>query len=40
MGVIQLPDELRQIIERQVAEGRAGSESEFIVEAVQRADRS
>jgi Arc/MetJ-type ribon-helix-helix transcriptional regulator len=38
MGVvqIQLPDEIKAAIERQVAEGRAESESEFLIEAARR----
>jgi len=36
MGVVQvqLPDDLRIIIDRQVAEGRAASEAEYIAEAL------
>jgi Arc/MetJ-type ribon-helix-helix transcriptional regulator len=38
MGVvqIQLPDHLKQIIDRQVAEGRAASEEDFMLEAARR----
>jgi len=38
MGVIQvqLPEELKSLIERQVAEGRVTSESAFFVEAARR----
>ena len=36
MGVIQLPDELQRVIERQVAEGRAASPAAFLEEAVRR----
>lgn len=36
MGVVQLPDELKQVIDRHIAEGRAASEADFLVEAVQR----
>ena len=36
MGVVQLPDELQRVIERQVAEGRAASPSAFLEEAVKR----
>ena len=36
MGVIQLPDELQRVIERQVAEGRAASSTAFLEEAVRR----
>jgi len=36
MGVVQvqLPDDLRSIIDRQVAEGRAASEAEYVAEAL------
>lgn len=38
MGVIQvqLPDELKSLIDRQIAEGRIASESAFFVEAARR----
>lgn len=36
MSVVQLPDELKQLIDRQVAEGRAASEADFLIAAVQR----
>ena len=36
MGVIQLPDELQRVIERQVAEGRAVNPAAFLEEAVRR----
>jgi len=36
MGVVQLPDELQRVIERQVAEGRATSAAAFLEEAVLR----
>ena len=38
MGVIQvqLPDHIREVIDRQVAGGRVASEAEFLVEAVRR----
>lgn len=36
MGVVQLPDHVRDIIARQVAEGRFESEAAFIEEAVLR----
>ena len=36
MGAVQLPDDLKQVIDRQVAEGRAASEAEFLAAAVQR----
>ena len=36
MGVVQvqLPDDLRSVIDRQVAEGRAASEAEYVAEAL------
>ncbi len=36
MGVVQvqLPDNLKQVIDRQVAEGRAASEAEYVVEVL------
>ena len=36
MGVVQvqLPDDLKQVIERQVAKGRASNEADFLAEAV------
>ena len=36
MGIVQVPDEISKIIARQIARGRAGSELEFVAEAVQR----
>ena len=38
MGVVQvqLPDDLKQVIERQVAKGRASNEADFLAEAVRR----
>lgn len=38
MGVIQisLPDELSNLIEREVAAGKAASEAEFLIEAARR----
>ena len=36
MSVVQLPDELHRMIERQVAEGRAISSAAFLEEAVRR----
>ena len=36
MGVVQLPDELQRVIERQVADGRATSPAAFLEEAVRR----
>jgi Arc/MetJ-type ribon-helix-helix transcriptional regulator len=36
MGVVQLPDQLTQVIARQVAEGRAESEAAYLEEAVRR----
>jgi Arc/MetJ-type ribon-helix-helix transcriptional regulator len=34
MGAVQIPDHLRQIIDRQIAEGRAASEADYVVEAL------
>jgi Arc/MetJ-type ribon-helix-helix transcriptional regulator len=34
MAAIQLPDRLKQVIDRQVAEGRAVSESDYVVRAL------
>ena len=36
MGVVQLPDKIQRVIERQVAEGRAASPAAFLEEAVMR----
>ena len=36
VGVVQLPDELERVIERDVAEGRAGGRVAFLEEAVMR----
>jgi Arc/MetJ-type ribon-helix-helix transcriptional regulator len=36
MGMIQLPDELQRLIEREVAEGHAASAAAFLEEAVIR----
>jgi len=36
MGVVDLPDELQRVIERQVADGRASSPQAFLEEAVRR----
>lgn len=36
MGMVQLPDELQRMVERQVAEGRAASATAFLEEAVMR----
>ncbi len=33
---VQLPEQIQQVIDREVAEGRVASQSEFIVEAVRR----
>ncbi len=35
MGVVQLPDDLKQVIDRQIAEGRVASEAEFLAKAIQ-----
>jgi Arc/MetJ-type ribon-helix-helix transcriptional regulator len=34
MGAIQIPDQLKQIIDRQVAAGRAASEADYVQEAL------
>ena len=34
MSYVALPDDLKSLIERQVAEGRAASEADFVAEAV------
>jgi Arc/MetJ-type ribon-helix-helix transcriptional regulator len=36
MSMVQIPDDVRQLIARQVAAGRASSEADFLAEAVQR----
>ncbi len=36
MAVVQLPDELMRVIDRQIAAGRVASEAEFVMEAIQR----
>lgn len=36
MSMVQIPDDVRQLIARQVAAGRASSEADFLTEAVQR----
>jgi predicted transcriptional regulator len=36
MGVVQLPDELKKFIDREIAEGRAATEADFVIEAVTR----
>ena len=36
MSVVQLPEHLKQIIERQVAEGRVENEAAYLEEAVRR----
>jgi Arc/MetJ-type ribon-helix-helix transcriptional regulator len=36
MSAIQIPDDLKRVIERQVAEGRAASAAEFLEAAVRR----
>jgi Arc/MetJ-type ribon-helix-helix transcriptional regulator len=38
MGVIQvqLPEQLQQVVDREIAEGRIASETEFLVEAARR----
>ena len=34
MGAIQIPDHLKHVIDRQVAEGRAASEADYVVDAL------
>jgi len=34
MGAVQIPDHLQQVIDRQVAEGRAASEADYVVNAL------
>ena len=34
MGYVQLPDDLKSLIEQQVAKGHAASEADFVAEAV------
>jgi Arc/MetJ-type ribon-helix-helix transcriptional regulator len=34
MGTIQIPDHLRQLIDSQIAEGRAASEADYVVAAL------
>jgi Arc/MetJ-type ribon-helix-helix transcriptional regulator len=34
MGAVQIPDHLKQFIDRQVAEGRAASEADFVADAL------
>jgi predicted transcriptional regulator len=36
MGIIQLPDDLKRVIARQVAEGRVESEEAYLEEAIRR----
>jgi Arc/MetJ-type ribon-helix-helix transcriptional regulator len=36
MAVVQLPDELKRVIDHQVAEGRVATEAEFLAEAIRR----
>ena len=36
MGDLQLPDELRDVIDRQVAQGRAASTDAYVAEAIRR----
>lgn len=36
MGVVQLPDDLKRVIDRQISEGRVSSEASFLEEAVRR----
>ena len=34
MGAVQIPDQLKQIIDRQVAAGRAASEAAYVIDAL------
>jgi Arc/MetJ-type ribon-helix-helix transcriptional regulator len=34
MGAVQIPDQLKQVIDRQIAEGRAASEEDYVAEAL------
>ncbi len=34
MGVVQIPDQLKQVIDRQIASGRAASEADYVTEAL------
>jgi Arc/MetJ-type ribon-helix-helix transcriptional regulator len=34
MGAVQIPDQLKQVIDRQVAEGRAASEADYVADAL------
>jgi Arc/MetJ-type ribon-helix-helix transcriptional regulator len=34
LGAVQIPDHLKQFIDRQVAEGRAASEADFVADAL------
>ncbi|HKM64759.1 MAG TPA: hypothetical protein VJY39_19955 [Acidisphaera sp.] len=36
MSVVQLPDDLKQVIDRQIAAGRTANEAEFLAAAIQR----
>ena len=36
MSIVQVPEDIRLVIDRQVAEGRASSDAEFVAEAVRR----
>jgi Arc/MetJ-type ribon-helix-helix transcriptional regulator len=33
MGAVQVPDQLKELIDGQIAEGRAASEADYVVEA-------
>lgn len=33
---VQLPEQIKELIDRQIAEGRAASQSEFLIEAARR----
>jgi Arc/MetJ-type ribon-helix-helix transcriptional regulator len=34
MGAVQIPDHLKQVIDRQIAEGRATSEADYVANAL------
>ena len=34
MGAVQIPDQLKQLIDRQVAAGRAASEAAYVIDAL------
>jgi Arc/MetJ-type ribon-helix-helix transcriptional regulator len=36
MGVVQIPEDVKQVIDRQIEKGRSANEAEFLAEAVTR----